>query len=135
MAEHRGFRLCLKKADLPNPLCLQVFDKALSEPTFCEIYATLCHDLKALPEFPPPAESDDKKTINFRRSLVNKCQEEFMAGVQAMEAVKSRENADAQKDSKVFPGAPITMGLYTGCQDELNNEDIYAVQNLPQILH
>lgn len=80
---------------------LQVFDKALGEPTFCEIYATLCHDLKALPEFDPPAGSDDKKKINFRRSLVNKCQEEFMAGAQAMQAVKTREVADAEKDGKV----------------------------------
>ena len=81
--------------------CLQVFDKALGEPTFCEIYATLCHDLKALPEFDPEPGSDDKKKINFRRSLVNKCQEEFNSGTQAMQAVKTREVADAEKDGKV----------------------------------
>lgn len=81
-----------------------MFDKALAEPTFCEIYATLCHDLKALPEFDAPEGSEDTKKITFRRSLVNKCQEEFMAGAQAMEAVKTRETADAEKadkDSKV----------------------------------
>ena len=76
----------------------------MAEPTFCEIYATLCHDLKALPEFDAPEGSEDTKKITFRRSLVNKCQEEFMAGAQAMEAVKTRETADAEKadkDSKV----------------------------------
>jgi len=47
---------------------MQVFDKALTEPTFCEIYATLCHDLnKQLPQFDPEPEAEDRKKITFRR--------------------------------------------------------------------
>lgn len=44
---------------------MQVFDKALTEPTFCEIYATLCYDLnKELPAF--PVEDEDGETIQAR---------------------------------------------------------------------
>lgn len=35
--------------------CLQVFDKALFEPHFCELYSELCYVLqKKLPEFDDP---------------------------------------------------------------------------------
>lgn len=41
-----------------------------------------------------------------RRLLVDKCQEEFMAGMaatEALEAVKKREAADAEKGKKATP--------------------------------
>jgi translation initiation factor 4G len=75
----------------------QVFDKALGEPTFCEIYAALCYDLNsALPAFDPaPGAVTEEGTpaplITFRRLLVNKCQAEFEAGVMAIKAVDARE--------------------------------------------
>ena len=64
-----------------------IFDKSLEEAHFCNMYARLCNDIKdKLPKFddttidqdpvpgqPPPP----KKEINFKRSLLNKCQEEF----------------------------------------------------------
>ncbi|XP_022147112.1 eukaryotic translation initiation factor 4G-like isoform X2 [Momordica charantia] len=51
----------------------QIFDKALTEPTFCEMYANFCLHLAGdLPDF-----SDDNQKINFKRLLLNKCQEEF----------------------------------------------------------
>ncbi|KAL0547987.1 hypothetical protein IC582_012426 [Cucumis melo] len=51
----------------------QIFDKALMEPTFCEMYANFClHLAGELPDF-----SDDNQKITFKRLLLNKCQEEF----------------------------------------------------------
>lgn len=75
---------------------MQVFDKALSEPVFCELYATLCRDLsQSLPEFDPEPGSEDTRKVNFRRSLLNKCQLEFEKGAKAIQAVEARETADA----------------------------------------
>ncbi|XP_047956845.1 eukaryotic translation initiation factor 4G-like [Salvia hispanica] len=54
----------------------QIFDKALMEPTFCEMYADFCFHLAAgLPEL-----SVDNERITFKRLLLNKCQEEFERG-------------------------------------------------------
>lgn len=51
----------------------QIFDKALLEPTFCEMYANFClHLAGELPDF-----NDDNQKITFKRLLLNKCQEEF----------------------------------------------------------
>ncbi|XXG75706.1 hypothetical protein AAC387_Pa08g0222 [Persea americana] len=63
----------------------QIFDKALMEPTFCEMYANFCHHLAgALPDF-----SKDNEKITFKRLLLNKCQEEFERG--------EREQAEANR--------------------------------------
>ncbi|KAI4964549.1 hypothetical protein ZWY2020_005506 [Hordeum vulgare] len=63
----------------------QIFDKALMEPTFCEMYASFCFSLAGeLPNFV----KDDEK-ITFKRLLLNKCQEEFERG--------EREQAEADK--------------------------------------
>ncbi|KAL1190885.1 Eukaryotic translation initiation factor 4G [Cardamine amara subsp. amara] len=54
----------------------QIFDKALMEPTFCEMYADFCFHLSgALPDF-----NENGEKITFRRLLLNKCQEEFERG-------------------------------------------------------
>lgn len=46
---------------------LQVFDKALTETTFCEIYAELCFQLNAkLPSFEPEVKDGKKKPTTFR---------------------------------------------------------------------
>jgi translation initiation factor 4G len=77
---------------------LQVFDKALSEPSFSEIYATLCYDLNhSLPTFTGEDEEGGTQEITFRRLLLNKCQEEFEEGDVAMKAVEAREKAEQQK--------------------------------------
>lgn len=63
----------------------QIFDKALMEPTFCEMYAKFCVDLAAdLPEF-----NENNEKITFRRVLLNNCQEEFERG--------EREQAEADR--------------------------------------
>ncbi|XP_054780320.1 eukaryotic translation initiation factor 4G-like isoform X2 [Prosopis cineraria] len=64
----------------------QIFEKALMEPTFCEMYADFCFHLAAeLPDF-----SEDEEKITFKRLLLNKCQEEFERG--------EREQEEANKD-------------------------------------
>ncbi|KAG8099698.1 hypothetical protein GUJ93_ZPchr0013g37788 [Zizania palustris] len=68
-----------------NGVISQIFDKALMEPTFCEMYANFCFHLAgALPDF-----SEDNEKITFKRLLLNKCQEEFERG--------EREEAEADK--------------------------------------
>ena len=83
--------------------CTQVFDKALSEPGFSEIYATLCHDLnQSLPTFKDESSEEGGQEITFRRVLLNKCQEEFEEGDAAMKAVEAREKAEQERvDAKV----------------------------------
>ncbi|KAK4372335.1 hypothetical protein RND71_007719 [Anisodus tanguticus] len=59
-----------------NGVISQIFDKALMEPTFCEMYANFCQHLAAeLPDL-----SEDNEKITFKRLLLNKCQEEFERG-------------------------------------------------------
>ncbi|XP_075476306.1 eukaryotic translation initiation factor 4G-like [Primulina tabacum] len=63
----------------------QIFDKALMEPTFCEMYADFCFHLAAdLPNL-----KVDNETITFKTLLLNKCQEEFQRG--------EREEEEANK--------------------------------------
>ncbi|KAM3263813.1 eukaryotic translation initiation factor 4G-like isoform X2 [Capsicum annuum] len=62
----------------------QIFDKALMEPTFCEMYANFCYHLAGeLPDF-----VEDNQKITFKRLLLDKCQEEFERG--------EREEAEAE---------------------------------------
>jgi translation initiation factor 4G len=87
----------------------QIFDKALFEPHFCELYSQLCQTLqKRLPEFDDPAEEPapeggeaKRRKLNFRRLLLNKCQEEFEKGDAAMQAVAQREAAAKERGGKV----------------------------------
>ncbi|XP_028102287.1 eukaryotic translation initiation factor 4G-like isoform X1 [Camellia sinensis] len=91
----------VKEVNIDNAVTLtgvisQIFDKALMEPTFCEMYANFCHDLASeLPDF-----VEDNEKITFKRLLLNKCQEEFERG--------EREQAEADKvegDGKVKQSA------------------------------
>ncbi|GJN11393.1 hypothetical protein PR202_ga29580 [Eleusine coracana subsp. coracana] len=73
----------------------QIFDKALMEPTFCEMYADFCSRLAlALPDF-----NEDNEKITFKRLLLNKCQEEFERGErEEAEADKTEEEGNFQQD-------------------------------------
>ena len=79
---------------------MQVFDKALIEPKFCELYADLCYQLNSvLPDFEDPEGRTDAKgnpaRVNFRKMLINKCQAEFEKGSEAKAAVDKRDRAKA----------------------------------------
>lgn len=73
----------------------QIFDKALTEPTFCEMYARFCVQLAAeLPEF-----VEEGEKITFKRVLLNKCQEEFERGEQEQ---KEAESVEEEGEVKVL---------------------------------
>ncbi|XP_043715190.1 eukaryotic translation initiation factor 4G-like [Telopea speciosissima] len=83
----------VKEVNIDNAVTLtgvisQIFDKALTEPTFCEMYARFCfHLASALPDI-----NEDNEKITFKRLLLNKCQEEFERG--------EREQAEANRDEE-----------------------------------
>ncbi|XP_078437967.1 eukaryotic translation initiation factor 4G [Wolffia australiana] len=81
----------------------QIFDKALMEPTFCEMYANFCfHLASALPDF-----SEDNEKITFKRLLLNKCQEEFERGEREQNEAslnvegESKESAAQREEKRV----------------------------------
>ncbi|KAL3283568.1 hypothetical protein HHI36_006707 [Cryptolaemus montrouzieri] len=52
-----------------------IFEKALDEPNFSVAYAKMCRELSDDMKCPSGAETDPK--VNFRKLLINRCQEEF----------------------------------------------------------
>merc|ERR1719316_914801 len=55
-----------------------VFDKAVTEHAYCEMYADMCLVLRTrFPEFPAQDDEDGAPTLTFTRALLNRCQEEF----------------------------------------------------------
>ncbi|KAL1818703.1 hypothetical protein ACET3Z_013572 [Daucus carota] len=73
----------------------QIFDKALMEPTFCEMYADFCFHLAGdLPDF-----NEDNEKITFKRLLLNKCQEEFERGEREQEEANRAEEEGEVKQS------------------------------------
>ena len=98
--------------------CGQVFDKALSEPTFSALYAQLCHFLSSeLPDFTEAdPETGEPKKVTFRRIILNKCQSEFEKGAEAMAAVEGREQKAKEKgeDDKVRTRLHATSSVHSG---------------------
>ncbi|PSS26407.1 Eukaryotic translation initiation factor 4G like [Actinidia chinensis var. chinensis] len=77
-------------------LVSQIFDKALMEPTFCEMYANLCYHLAGeLPHF-----SADNEKITFKRLLLNKCQEEFERGERGQQEADRADQEGEVKQSE-----------------------------------
>lgn len=77
-------------------LISQIFDKALMEPTFCEMYANLCCRLaQELPDF-----TEDNNKITFKRVLLNKCQEEFERGEREEEEANKADEEGEIKQSE-----------------------------------
>ncbi|CAM0903541.1 unnamed protein product [Alopecurus aequalis] len=74
----------------------QIFDKALMEPTFCEMYASFCFSLAGeLPNF-----VKDEEKITFKGLLLNKCQEEFERGEQEQAEADKADEDGGIKQSK-----------------------------------
>ncbi|KAL8500493.1 hypothetical protein ACS0TY_020186 [Phlomoides rotata] len=90
----------VKEVNIDNVITLsgvisQIFDKALMEPTFCEMYADFCFHLAAdLPDL-----SVDNEKITFKRLLLNKCQEEFERGEREEEEANKAEEEGEVKQS------------------------------------
>lgn len=91
----------VKAVDIDNAVTLtgvisQIFDKALMEPTFCEMYANFCfHLARELPDF-----GDDNEKITFKRLLLNKCQEEFERGEREQEEANRADEEGEIKQSE-----------------------------------
>ncbi|CAH2315663.1 eukaryotic translation initiation factor 4 gamma 1 isoform X1 [Pelobates cultripes] len=62
-----------------------LFEKSISEPNYSSIYANMCHCLMRLEV---PTERNPKISINFRRLLLNLCQEEFEKGEDGDERIQ-----------------------------------------------
>ena len=92
----------------------QLFDKALTEPTFAELYAMMCQQLSDRflsegvqftdPDSPDP---ENPAVITFKRVLLNKCQEEFEKGDSAIKAAEKEaveaEEAKAKRAAGELP--------------------------------
>ncbi|WCJ23056.1 Eukaryotic translation initiation factor 4G [Euphorbia peplus] len=91
----------VKAVNIDNAVTLtgvisQIFDKALMEPTFCEMYANFCYHLaNELPDF-----TENNERITFKRLLLNKCQEEFERGEREQEEANK---ADEEGETKQTP--------------------------------
>ncbi|KAK8650473.1 hypothetical protein V6N13_140111 [Hibiscus sabdariffa] len=91
----------VKAVNIDNAVTLagvisQIFDKALMEPTFCEMYADFCSHLAG--ELPDLVEDNEK--ITFKRLLLNKCQEEFEKGEREQEEANKVEEEGEAKQSE-----------------------------------
>ncbi|RZC02526.1 eukaryotic translation initiation factor 4G-like isoform X1 [Glycine soja] len=91
----------VKAVNIDNAVTLtgvisQIFEKALMEPTFCEMYANFClHLASELPDF-----SEDNEKITFKRLLLNKCQEEFERGEREEEAANKADEGEVKQSAE-----------------------------------
>ncbi|KAL1352852.1 hypothetical protein HN51_016833 [Arachis hypogaea] len=91
----------VKAVNIDNAVTLtgvisQIFEKALMEPTFCEMYANFCSHLAAeLPDF-----SEDNEKITFKRLLLNKCQEEFERGEREQEEANKADEGEVKQSNE-----------------------------------
>ena len=92
----------------------QLFDKALTEPTFAELYATMCAALSDRflaegVEFKDPASPDPENpvVITFKRVLLSKCQEEFEKGDGAIKAAEKEALEAAELKARKEAGEVV----------------------------
>ncbi|CAK8541348.1 unnamed protein product [Lathyrus sativus] len=91
----------VKAVNIDNAVTLtgvisQIFEKALMEPTFCEMYANFCfHLAAALPDL-----SQDNEKITFKRLLLNKCQEEFERGEREQEEANQADEGEVKQSDE-----------------------------------
>ncbi|VVB17582.1 unnamed protein product [Arabis nemorensis] len=77
----------ITSADILMGVVQLIYEKAVLEPTFCQMYALLCCDIDGkLPSF--PSEEAGGKEITFKRLLLNYCQEAFEGADKLKEEVK-----------------------------------------------
>lgn len=70
-----------------------IFDRAVTEPIFCPMYAELCWELScSLPPF--PSEESDGKPIGFRQILLNTCQATFEGADNLRAEIKEMRTPD-----------------------------------------
>lgn len=105
----------IDKPDILVGIIGLIFENAVAQPTFCNMYAELCLRLaKMLPEFPS---EDGQKPLTFRRLLLNRCQEAFE---QAFEKVTyddeipqlEKDEADMKRKRRTLGNIRLICELY-----------------------
>uniref|UniRef100_A0A1J3G2H2 Eukaryotic translation initiation factor isoform 4G-2 n=2 Tax=Noccaea caerulescens TaxID=107243 RepID=A0A1J3G2H2_NOCCA len=87
----------ITSADILKGVIQLIFDNAVLQPTFCEMYALLCCDINGkLPSFPP--EEEGGKEITFKRVLLNNCQEAFEGAGKLKEEIKQMTHPDQEME-------------------------------------
>ncbi|XVE63501.1 hypothetical protein DITRI_Ditri07aG0025300 [Diplodiscus trichospermus] len=77
----------ITSADIFKGVISLIFEKAVLEPIFCPMYASLCSDLNdKLPSF--PSDEPGGKEITFKRVLLNNCQKAFEGANKLREEVQ-----------------------------------------------
>jgi len=84
--------LKIDSAPLLRDVVTAVFEKALAEPNYSPVYAEFCVKLAArLPAFPAD-EQDTANTHNFKRLILNQCQNEFEKDKDGLSSGESGQN-------------------------------------------
>jgi translation initiation factor 4G len=83
----------INSADILQGVKTLVFERAVSEPLLCPMYAKLCQNLStALPQF--PSKETNGKPIAFRRILLDTCQEAFEGANNLRAEIKEKTAPD-----------------------------------------
>ncbi|KAJ0262975.1 Eukaryotic translation initiation factor isoform 4G-2 [Hirschfeldia incana] len=89
----------ITSADILKGVIQLIFEKAVLEPTFCQMYALLCFDINGkLPSF--PSEEAGGKEITFKRVLLNNCQEQFEGADKLKEEIKLMTDPEQEMDRR-----------------------------------
>jgi translation initiation factor 4G len=87
----------ITSADILKEVIQLIFENAILQPTFCEMYALLCFDINGqLPSF--PSEEPGGKEITFKRVLLNNCQEAFEGAGKLKEEIRQMTNPDQEME-------------------------------------
>ena len=112
-----------------------MFERAISEPAFCSIYARLF--AKCAKELPPVADGEgDGKELTFRTLLLRRAQSEFEMGGLDGEAAATAAERQRKLGSAIFVGQLWLEGLLReaivhGCMRQV----LDAADNAPSALH
>ncbi|KAM7252732.1 hypothetical protein ACFE04_008241 [Oxalis oulophora] len=89
----------ITSADILKGVISLIFDKAVLEPTFCQMYALLCADLNEnLPPF--PSDEPGGKEITFKRVLLNNCQEAFEGADQLRQELRQMTDPEQEMERR-----------------------------------
>ncbi|XP_019183472.1 PREDICTED: eukaryotic translation initiation factor-like [Ipomoea nil] len=89
----------ITSADILKDVITLIFDKAVLEPTFCEMYAQLCSDLnEKLPPF--PSDEPGGREVTFKRVLLNNCQEAFEGADKLREEVQQMTAPEQESERR-----------------------------------
>ncbi|KAG7567490.1 Armadillo-type fold [Arabidopsis thaliana x Arabidopsis arenosa] len=87
----------ITSADILKEVIQLIFENAILQPTFCEMYALLCFDINGkLPSF--PSEEPGGKEITFKRVLLNNCQEAFEGAGKLKKEIRQMTNPDQEME-------------------------------------